>query len=176
MDFTDEGRVDTKYKVKGTGSDIFTNKGKVKIGDIESKSGIYRYGFLNEKQLDEDGFIAQDLNRNGNSNDSYLVLAADSNIPGFYDTVYVDAENDGDLTNAQPMKVYSEANHVGFFGNDNPETAEIEMSSFVVAHIEPDGSYIKLGFDGNGHGTHVAGIVGANGKLSGVAPGCRLYH
>ena len=46
---------DTKYKVKRTGSDIFTNKGKVKIGDIESKSGIYRYGFLNEKQLDEDG-------------------------------------------------------------------------------------------------------------------------
>ena len=78
------------------------------------------------------------------------------------------------MTNAQPMKVYSEANHVGFFGNDNPETAEIEMSSFVVAHIEPDGSYIKLGFDGNGHGTHVAGIVGANGKLSGVAPGVQI--
>ena len=74
------------------------------------------------------------------------------------------------MTNAQPMKVYS-SQSCGFFGNDNPETAEIEMSSFVVAHIEPDGSYIKLGFDGNGHGTHVAGIVGANGKLSGVARG-----
>lgn len=174
VDFTDEGRVDTRYEIKKSGSDIFTTKGKVKIGDIESKSGIYRYGFLNEKQLDEDGFIAQDLNRNGDSNDFYLVLVTDPNIKGFYDTIYVDAENKGDLTNVQPMKIYSEGNQVGFFGSDNPETAEIEMSSFVVAHIEPDGSYVKLGFDGNGHGTHVAGIVGANGKLSGVAPGVQI--
>ena len=29
--------------------------------------------------------------------------------------------------------------------------------------------------DDNGHGTHVAGIIGANGVLRGVAPGARLY-
>ena len=39
---------------------------------------------------------------------------------------------------------------------DNPAAEYVEESSFVVSCIDIDGSFVKLSFDGNGHGTHVA--------------------
>lgn len=174
VDFTDEGLVDTRYKSVKVDGYINTIKGRVKIGGIESKSGTYYYGFLYESQLDKRGFIEMDLNRDGDNEDFFLVLVTDPNIPGFYDTVYVDTDGDGDLTNEIAMKVYSKGHQVNYFGRDNQTTEEVEMSSFVIAHIEPNGQKVKIGFDGNGHGTHVAGIIGANGKVTGVAPGAKI--
>ena len=55
---------------------------------------------------------------------------------------------------------------------DHPDlVANIEYCATKVTHFKPD---MKSCEDGNGHGTHVAGTVAANGKIMGVAPDADL--
>ncbi|MDI3534956.1 MAG: hypothetical protein PWQ82_1321 [Thermosediminibacterales bacterium] len=175
VDFTDEGLVDTSYNAvfmsAGNGLEkkkIETFKGSYIVDGIITKSGRAHYGFLYEYQLDKTEFsigtIEQDLNRDGDSNDYFGVLVVDSTAPEVYDTVYVDTNQNQDFTDEKSMKICSHRFDVNFFGE----------SSFVVSEIKIDGSSVKLGFDGNGHGTHVAGIIGGNGIIQGVAPGVKL--
>lgn len=55
-----------------------------------------------------------------------------------------------------------------------PVPLEKGAVNMAIGEIASDGSWLKFFFDGNGHGTHVAGIVGANGVINGIAPETEL--
>lgn len=173
-DFTDEGRVETKYVAAAGGNTIKIDGIEFNVAGIKSKSGKYHLGFLKEKQLDERGYINQDLNRDGDSDDSFGVLVTDPVLPGIYDTVYVDGNLNFNFTDERPLEAYSKGYKWSTFGRDDPGTEYVEESSFVVSEINPAGDTVKLSFDGNGHGTHVAGIIGAWGAMQGTAPGVQI--
>ncbi|MDN5301382.1 MAG: hypothetical protein PWQ60_896 [Thermoanaerobacteraceae bacterium] len=173
-DFTDEGRVDTKYSVAAGGNTVSVEGKEFNVAGIISKSGKFHLGFLKESQLDERGYINQDLNRDGDNNDSFGVLITDPILPGIYDTVYVDGNLNSNFTDDKPLKVYNRGFQWANFGKDNPDTDYVEESSFVVSEISPGGDLVRLSFDGNGHGTHVAGIISAYGTLKGTAPGVQI--
>ena len=161
VDFTDEGRVDLsdtlneRYRINGN---------IVELAGIDSLSGNYRYGFFNEEAA------ALDVNFNGSFEDTFMVLAADTQTAGVYDTVFVDTDSDGDLGEEKGLKIYSDSHDYSNFFSKK----EGYSFSFLVSQLAPDGTYLKLGFDANGHGTHVAGIAAGNGSFQGVAPEANL--
>jgi len=174
VDFTNEGLVQTPYRAVEINGEIITPKGNIRVGGINSRSGVFHYGFFREYQIEEKGFIGQDVNRDGDNGDSFFVGVVDSKVAGFYDAVWVDTDGDNDLTDEKPLKVFSKNYDWALFGKKGNKVLSTDHSSFVVTEIDPRGGYVKLGFDGNGHGTHVAGILGGNGKIKGIAPGVRI--
>ncbi|MDD4569358.1 MAG: S8 family serine peptidase, partial [Tepidanaerobacteraceae bacterium] len=174
IDFTDEGFVNTKTEAIPDNNTVVLEGQKYNVEDIRTRCGSFHLGVFEEKQIAKDSPIGQDANRNGKNDDIFGVLVTDSVLPGIYDTVYVDTNQNFDFSDETPLKVYSRDFQWAAFGRDNPATDYVEESSFVVTSIDVKGNFVKLSFDGNGHGTHVAGIIGANGELLGMAPDAQM--
>ncbi len=81
--------------------------------------------------------------------------------------VVIDADEDGDLGEEQALRPFRESGDWAVLGDE-------ALLNYGVG-VERGGDEVVLYFDTNGHGTHVAGIVGAwegeGGRLNGVAPG-----
>ncbi|ALV61901.1 putative secreted peptidase [Thermococcus sp. 2319x1] len=171
-DFTDEGFVDTSYQFSNVVSDVliinqtFTIYSGLKlnestglmeyvtetiyinnvtIGNITSANGIYHFGLLPERYFD--------LNFDGDQEDFYLVLLVNSSGNG-YDVAYVDTDLDHDFTDEVPLRQYNMTYDVAVFSY----SAHGPLN-YVLAEIDPNGTYASFGWDGHGHGTHVAGTI-----------------
>ncbi len=175
VDFTGEGNVSTVNIVKEVDGELSTSWGDFQVGDIASKSGQYHMGFLEERSI---GTKGTDLNLNGSNRDRIFVLVTDSQKRHEYTAVYVDHDNDRDFSDEESLHVFRDSRQVGFLGTDHPETESIEQTSFVVTEIDQRGNGVNLGFDMNGHGTHVAATAGGFSAssigMTGVAPGVQL--
>jgi subtilisin family serine protease len=124
-----------------------------------------------------------DVNRDGDTTDQFGVL---------YDTatndIWVDANQDRTFAADELMRPYKEKFQVGHFGTDDPATAIVERSPFVVEFREdvslaPYGlpgtaDFVNIGIVEDAHGSHVAGIAAANdmfgGAMDGQAPGAKI--
>ncbi|MFB6984245.1 S8 family serine peptidase [Streptomyces scopuliridis] len=146
----------------------------------KAPAGSYKYRVFREDAT-LGGDMAGDLNRDGDTTDTWGVLYDPAN-----GTVRVDLNNDGDFTNDAVMKPYKDGFQVGYFGTDNPATPVVERIPFVV-EIRKDvvynaagatSDFVNIGVIEGAHGTHVAGITAANGlfggKMNGAAPGAKL--
>ncbi|MET9361995.1 S8 family serine peptidase [Streptomyces sp. NPDC006632] len=143
-------------------------------------AGSYDFSTFAEK-VTKGGDAAGDLNRDGDTTDSWGVL---------YDpaagTVRVDLNNNNDFSDDAPMKPYKDGYQIGYFGTDNPATDVVERVPFTVEirkNVVYDAAghtsdYVNIGVIESEHGTHVAGITAANGlfggKMSGAAPGAKI--
>ncbi|QDA30901.1 pyrolysin [Thermococcus indicus] len=171
-DFTDEGYVDTQYQFDDvTNGVLIVNKtfvvfaglkvnsstgymeyvtetlhiDNVTIGGITSANGVYHFGLLPERYFD--------LNFDGDTDDFYPVLLVNSSGNG-YDVAYVDTDLDFDFTDEVPLGQYNETYDVAVFSYSN-----YGPLNYVLAEIDPSGSYAIFGWDGGEHGTHVAGTI-----------------
>ena len=81
--------------------------------------------------------------------------------------VVIDNDQDGDLANEPALQSFKESGDWQTLGD--------ESNLNYAVNVPGDGDLTMIFFDTNGHGTHVAGIIGAyqgkDGRMNGVAPG-----
>ena len=161
IDFTDDGKVDLSHMAKPANG-VFTVAGQpVDVQGITNAADEFRYGFLSTSVLPasfSDSLQTQQI----------LVVAAASQYWNSYDTIYIDTDGDGEISDEKPLKRYTSGGYTGIVGGGD------KRLNVVVTEISNDSAYVKLGFDGLGHGTEVAGVVAANGEVVGIAPGAQL--
>ncbi|HEX2770802.1 MAG TPA: S8 family serine peptidase, partial [Micromonosporaceae bacterium] len=137
-------------------------------------SAAYRFGVFNERDARLGGEVGTDVNRDGNP-------AGSSGLFGvLWDgaaTVWVDTDQDGSFADQAAMTNYKVKYDIGRFGTDNPATAVAEEMPFVV-QVDGKNKFVNIGIVSGAHGSHVAGIIAANGmfggQMSGAAPGAKL--
>lgn len=172
QDFSGEGDVDTSRSSRASGSRLATPWGTYILPSGLSRSGLLHFGLFRESSL-AGGDMNRDINRNGNSEDNFGVLVADRAVAGQYDAVLVDTNGNHRFDDEKMLRIFSESGDVGLFGQ--PGAGQV---GFVVTRVRADGTGINLGFDGNGHGTHVAAVAAGSRAASrganGIAPGASL--
>ncbi|TDB72902.1 S8 family serine peptidase [Micromonospora sp. KC723] len=146
-------------------------------------AGSYRFATFNES-ITSGSDPAGDVNRDGDKTDAFGILYDPKS-----NDIRVDANQNRDFTDDEPMRPYQERFQVGHFGTDNPATPVREQIPFVVEYrkgvdtspINVPGTwdYVNIGIVESTHGTHVAGITAANDMLGnnafdGAAPGAKL--
>jgi hypothetical protein len=137
-------------------------------------AGSFRFGVFNERDTRLGGEVGRDVNRDGNpagSSGTFGVLWDGGT------QVWVDTDQDLSFADQSAMTNYKVNRDVGYFGTDNPATPVAERMPFVV-QIDGKNKVVNIGIVSAQHGSHVAGIIAANGlfggAMSGAAPGAQI--
>ena len=135
-------------------------------------AGNYRIGIFVEGDPRLGGELGNNVNRDGDTTDTFAVLWNAGT-----GQVWVDTNQNNSFADQAAMRDYKVNRDIGWFGTDNPATPIAERLPFVV---QTDGSakYVNIGIVSGFHGSHVTGIAAGNslfgGAMSGAAPGAQV--
>lgn len=182
QDFTGQG--DTPFFIaeidEQNGKEIFINEkknfkvagaNKLKLNSMNDK---YFIGVLKESLWKNSGSHAGDINGNGTKDDLFFFVTFQVNKNGrSYWVVFIDTNNNGDISDEKPLRNYKE-NYDSFTIPNKSGLAKFTLG----LNIFPELRKVSFFFDDGSHGTHCAGISTGNRigntDFYGVAPGAKV--
>jgi tripeptidyl-peptidase-2 len=159
IDLSNEGKVNLTSVEPRDGFITIDGK-KIDVSKINNLSDVYKYGYLNLKFLPAEFGLREE---------QLLVVATAGKYRNSFDTIYVDSNFDGQISDQTPLQVYSRQGEIVRIKGEGERSFNL-----LLAEMPAAGDYVKLGFDMLGHGTEVSGIVAARGTIQGVAPDAQL--
>jgi subtilisin family serine protease len=173
-DFSGEGRIALE-PAQLTGDSIRIAgkllRGMSRVASLAVAGSVYT-GVVSERAMGE--APAADLNGNGEAEDLLPVVVGRASDGWF---LLADTDGDGTLANQRPVHDYLEVHET--FGW-SPRGRPTPMTIAVNLARGPGGApSLDLFFDGDGHGSHVAGIAAGHdlygvAGFDGVAPGAQV--
>lgn len=159
IDLTDEGKVSlTDIRAKDGFLEI--GQHKINVRGIENQAESFKYAYVKLDFLPPEFRIPHD---------QMLVLVTASRLWNYYDTLYLDTDFNREISGQSALREYKVQGQSTFIAGEGDK-----KFTLLASEISPSGDYVKLGFDGLGHGTEVAGIIAANGKIRGIAPDAQI--
>lgn len=180
QDFSGEGDVFIEEAVNGSENNeqYLANPDSFKLYGFDkiqhtAKDSIYYIGILKEKDFINS--VLPDLNNNNDTGDQFGIIVFNSEEGGWL--AYIDLDGDGNIDDEQAIWNYKEKFQSFQLRGRNSEQNR-NLVNFAL-NIFPEERRVNFHFDGNGHGSHCAGIAAGykiNGQdgLNGVAPGAKL--
>jgi tripeptidyl-peptidase-2 len=173
-DFSGEGRIALE-PAHFTGDSIRIRgqllRGMSRVTSLAVAGSVYT-GVVSERAMGE--LPAADLNGNGEAEDQLPVVVARASDGWF---LMADTDGDGTLANQRPVHDYLQGHETFGWSTHGRMTPMTIAVNFAAG---PGGApALDLFFDGDGHGSHVAGIAaghelyGVTG-FDGVAPGAQV--
>lgn len=160
IDVTQEGAVSLGGPFQISSSNTMTLNGRtLNVAGITSKSRKLRAGTFDPAKLPADSPIRAFL-----TSTPLTVVAADTRLSGQYDTVFIDTDYDGNFATERGLEPYR-TTRTGVAVAQGTTGRALQI---VLCDIRDGGKTVLLGFDGHGHGTSVASILG--GRAKGFSP------
>ncbi len=159
--YTEFSNEDEKLKIK-TSSEL----------SLKAEDDNFFIGGINESLWMNSGSGISDVNGNGTENDTFTFLTFKVLNENYW-VVFLDLNNNGDLSDEKPIRNYKE--NLDAFSFATKE----ELPPFTMGlNIFPEEQIVSFHFDDGSHGTHCAGIAAGNmidgENFNGVAPGAYL--
>lgn len=168
VDLTAEGVVITEGPFKTSDDKVQLYDLTLDVRAVPSRSGYVRIGRWSPASLYGDSALKEVL---GDAT-PLVIVVSDPNSKGVYETVYVDANQDGVISVTEELPLYSKSQaYLRVYGTKStPESLVV-----VLSDLKGNGQVVILGFDGHGHGTAVASVLAGTAQdYEPVCPGVRL--
>jgi hypothetical protein len=158
IDLTGEGTALPVGKYAAESGLVYVGETSLDVSQVRSRSGQYLIGVIPDVLLSAIGGYRQ-----------IYFAVSDPEAAGYYNTVTVDTDSDGDFGDELPLREFRNNRTYAVLNISDDQSVAL-----LVSRIDTTSGKVSFGFDLNGHGTGLAALAAGSGVVPGVAPEAQI--